>query len=90
MDIGHDVELQKTRSEGLVDTRLERPTSLDAQTQADEPRDSKTDNQNRPGHIAWAPDAYRGQSLRIPSPLAQEKGMTATAQCEGRKLMILA
>lgn len=85
MDIGHDVELQKTRSEGLVDTRLE---PLDAQTQADEPRDSTTDNKNRFGHIVWAPDAKHGQSLRIPSPLAQEKGTIGTTRFEHRQLII--
>ena len=89
MDVRHDVELQKTRSEGLVDTRPEQPTSLDAQTQANEPSDPTTDTQNRPGHIVWAADAHHGQSLRIPSPLAQEKGTTATALCERRKLITL-
>lgn len=89
VDIRHDVELQKMPSEGSVKTRLEQSSSLAAQTRADDPRDSTTDNNNRPGHIVWVADAHHGQSLRIPPPLAQEKGMSATARCERRKLTIL-
>jgi potassium uptake Trk family protein len=79
VDTRQDVELQKMPSERFVETKLEQPTSLAARIQADDSRDSTTDNQNRPGHIVWAADAHHGQSLRIPSPLAQEKGMIATA-----------
>ena len=77
------------RREGLEDNRLEKSTSLPEQTSVDEPRDSTTNKQSRPGHIVWAADAGHGQSLRIPPPLAQEKGMTSTARHERRKLIII-
>ena len=89
VEIKNDVELQKMPSEDLVETKPEQSTSPAAQTQADEPRNSRTDNQNRPGHIVWAADPRHGQSLRIPPPLAQEKGMTATVWYERRRLTIL-
>jgi hypothetical protein len=78
VDIRHDVELQRIPSEGLGDEKLERSTSRAAQTQFGEPRDSTTETHNRPGHIVWAADAGQGQSLRIPPPLAQEKGIIAS------------
>ena len=78
VEVKHDVELQKIPSEDLVDMRPEQPTNPAAQTEGEEPRDSTADTQNRPGHIVWAADPRHGQSLRIPPPLAQEKGMTAT------------
>ena len=87
VDIGNDVELRRMPLEDLEDDRLERATSLAEQTRVDDPRDSTTDKQNRPGHIVWASDAGHGQSLRIPPPLAQEKGMTSTARHKHRKLI---
>lgn len=76
-------------SEGLTDAELEQSSSLAAQTQVSEPKDLTREDSKRRGHIVWAADAGRGQSLRIPPPLAQEKGMTTMARCEGRKLTIL-
>lgn len=87
--ITNDMELRRMPSDGLEDNRLEKSTSLAEQTRVDEPRDSTTDKQNKPGHIVWAADAGHGQSLRIPPPLAQEKGMTSTARYERRKLRII-
>jgi hypothetical protein len=87
VDIKNDIELRRMPLEGSEDDRLERATSLAEQTRVDDPRDSTTDKQNRPGHIVWASDAGHGQSLRIPPPLAQEKGMTSTARHKHRKLI---
>lgn len=89
VDIRNDVELRRMPLEGLEDGRLERPTSPAEKARVDEPRDSTTDKQNRPGHIVWAADAGHGQSLRIPSPLAQEKGMTSVGRHKRRKLIII-
>jgi len=89
VDSGNDVELRRMPLESLKDDRLERSTSPTEQTRVVDPRDSTTDKQNRPGHIVWAADAGHGQSLRIPPPLAQEKGMTSAARHERRKLIII-
>lgn len=89
VDIGNDVELRRMPLEDLEDDRLERPTSPAEQARVDEPRDSTTEKQTRPGHIVWATDAGHGQSLRIPPPLAQEKGMTSAGRHERRKLIIV-